>query len=111
MRSVSSPALSAALRDIDSELRARFGARLRLVKLFGSWARFEAREDSDIDLAIVIDALRPGERGSALDVVRSVEEAHDILLSALLMTGERFDALSARGAGIARAITEEGQTP
>src|SRR5258708_33148663 len=33
------------------QLAARFGSRLRFVLLFGSWARGEAREDSDVDVA------------------------------------------------------------
>lgn len=44
-------------RAVASDLRALYGARLREVLLYGSWARGDAREDSDIDLLVVLDRV------------------------------------------------------
>src|SRR5438445_516464 len=53
--------LSPALRDIlaayAARLAARFGPRLRMVRLFGSFARGEATEDSDVDVAVIVEGL------------------------------------------------------
>lgn len=49
-------------------LKFRFGARLRFVGLQGSRARDEAREDSDIDVVVVLDELHARD----LEVYREV---------------------------------------
>jgi len=36
-------------------LKAIYGERLRGVYLFGSWARGEGTEESDVDIAVVLD--------------------------------------------------------
>lgn len=40
------------------ELRRRFGDAVRDVRLFGSFARGEAHEDSDVDVAVVLERAR-----------------------------------------------------
>lgn len=105
------PALAAALAEIDTRLRARFAGRLRFVRLFGSWARHEATEASDVDLAVIVEGLTADERREVLDAVHLVESSHELVFSAFLMTAERFDALARRRAGVAQAILEEGIAP
>ncbi len=55
------------LDELKAGLEAIYGPRLRQVILFGSYARGEAHEGSDIDVAVVLD-----------DYERSVEEARRI---------------------------------
>ena len=45
------------LSALKSRLRDLYGARLRGVYLFGSYARGEADEESDVDVLIVLDRL------------------------------------------------------
>lgn len=45
----------ALLARLKQELRARYGDRLKNVILFGSRARGDAREDSDWDVAVVVE--------------------------------------------------------
>lgn len=43
------------LRELKARLRELYDERLRGVYLFGSYARGEAQDDSDVDVAIVLD--------------------------------------------------------
>jgi predicted nucleotidyltransferase len=38
------------------------------VRLFGSYARGDAEEDSDVDVAVIVDALTEPERTAAIDL-------------------------------------------
>jgi hypothetical protein len=51
------PNVMAALKDAKARLRAAFGERLVSVKLFGSYARGEATERSDVDVLVVLDEV------------------------------------------------------
>jgi predicted nucleotidyltransferase len=42
---------------VAEDLRQLYGQRLRQVLLFGSWARGDATDDSDIDLMVVLDRV------------------------------------------------------
>ena len=89
-------------------LRERFGDRVRLVRLFGSWARGTAHADSDIDVAAVIDGLTWEEWGEAVGAVAAVERETDVTLSPIVLSGERFDTLLERERRLPRDILEEG---
>ncbi len=47
----------AIAREVADDLRGLYGDRLRLVLLFGSWARGDAHPESDIDLLVVLDRI------------------------------------------------------
>src|SRR4030081_1448955 len=51
------PSLRPALEAYCERLRSVFGARLREVRLFGSYARGEANDASDVDILVLIDGL------------------------------------------------------
>jgi predicted nucleotidyltransferase len=52
-----SPSVASALGLFCRAVRGRFGARVREMTLFGSHARGAAREESDVDVLVVIDDL------------------------------------------------------
>lgn len=56
-------------RDVEQDLRELYGARLRQVILFGSWARGDAHPESDIDLLVVLDRV-----GSPWSELRRMEK-------------------------------------
>lgn len=51
------------------KLKAEFGDRLRFVGLQGSRARGEAREDSDIDLVVLLDRVSADKRQELIDLL------------------------------------------
>jgi predicted nucleotidyltransferase len=77
--------LKPILAELKRGLQEIYGDRLRAVVLFGSQARGEATEDSDVDVAVVLDDFE-----NAIDEVDRMDAAfwppslaHDLLLTAV----------------------------
>ncbi len=58
------------LEDIKKNLTERFRENIRCLILYGSWAKGLAREDSDIDLLVVFDAINK-ETGKVIHEIES----------------------------------------
>lgn len=103
------PHLRPVLRRLEAELRQLFGDRLSEVRLFGSYARGEATEDSDVDVLVLIDGLALGEVANVADAATRVGLAMGVSLSSLPMASARFTELRAAGRGLAREIERDGE--
>jgi predicted nucleotidyltransferase len=101
--------LERELAEYARRVRDRFGPRVRLVRLFGSWARGQATADSDIDLVTVIDDLTISEWrearliGADVSVFPGPEP-----LSVLLLSGAQYDELVRDQRRMARDIEDHG---
>lgn len=75
------------------ELRELYGARLRKVVLYGSWARGDARPDSDVDLLVVLDRVqdRWSERRRMRRILYRHSLDHDTVISALPVAQAEFE--------------------
>jgi uncharacterized protein len=82
--------------------------RLRDVRLFGSYARGDADEDSDVDVLVLVDGLTDLEIGTAAGEAAAVILASGLPLAPLPMSTERFDELRRRERLLARDIDVEG---
>lgn len=100
--------LRPALERYSERLQAIFGPRLREIRLFGSYARGEANEDSDVDVLILVDDLTDRELGVVLEEVAPVVLETGLPLSPLPMSTERLDALRRQERLLARDLDEEG---
>ena len=71
------------LKQFKKELQKLYGERLKAVILYGSWARDEATEGSDIDLVVVLggDVVPGKEIDRMIDVVTDILLDHGELLS------------------------------
>ena len=89
------------------ELETLYGERLRGVVLFGSAARGKLDEDSDIDIAIILDQItdRFSEHEQAGDIGSQISLEYDTLVSFLFVS--EADYQKGRFA-IHRRIKEEG---
>ena len=102
--------VSEALHRFGLALRERFGGRLSEVVLFGSRARGEAHEDSDVDVLVVIDDLSDGERLAVLDVAYAAAHATAdwVGLSPLVYSSEQAARMRSGGRRLFRDIDQEG---
>ena len=97
-----------ALEAYAARLRAIFGDRLRELRLFGSYARGEANEDSDVDVLVLVDGLTDLEIGVVTGEVAHVIIATGLPLSPLAMATERLSELRKAERLLARDLDTEG---
>ncbi|MFQ6107215.1 MAG: nucleotidyltransferase domain-containing protein [Thermoplasmata archaeon] len=68
--------VSDVLSKLKAEVRELYGERLKALVLYGSWAKGDATEDSDIDMVVVLEgSVSPGR-----EIERMIEAITDILL-------------------------------
>lgn len=71
------------ITEFKEKTQTLYGAKLKDIILYGSWATGRATEDSDIDLAIVLEGhVVPGEEiDRMIDVVTELNLNHGVLIS------------------------------
>lgn len=90
-------------------LRGRFGRRLVEVRLFGSYARGEAHEESDIDCLVLIDGVSPEDDRAVTDLTGDLTwQIGGVVISPLVMSPAAFEAWKARERRTALDIEREG---
>ena len=80
-----------------ARLSCLFGPRLVSVHLFGSYARGEAHEDSDVDCLVLLDHVDPADDRTVTDLAGDLTwQIGGVVISPLLMSEAAFDAWKAR---------------
>ncbi len=97
-----------ALAELHAWLRERFAARLRSVALFGSRARGEGHEESDLDVLIVVDGLTGAERREIGHQGGDLLTRHDLLVSPFALSASEWQTLRERERRIAVEIERDG---
>ena len=86
--------LKKILPELKAALEQRYGERLVKLILFGSYARGEATEDSDIDVLVVLRDMESSYREIAAtgDIVTKLGLEYDTLIALIPIEAERFEA-------------------
>jgi predicted nucleotidyltransferase len=84
---VLSPGEQQVLGAFKRRLLARFGARLTSLRLFGSRARAEGRDDSDLDVLVELSGVSRDERGEVLDLAADLAVDAGLVISPLVVGG------------------------
>ena len=96
------------LRELKESLEALLGDRLLRMVLFGSLARGDYNDESDMDVAIIIRGLTRELKHQILDKVAEVELNHLTPVSVLILSEDEFNRLKKRERRIALDIEREG---
>jgi len=108
MRRVLPPAVKVALSEYAARLRDVFGERFVELRVFGSLARGEAHEDSDIDVLVLVEQLSELEIGVAAGEAAPVIFRTGLPLAPLPMSSQRLAELRREGRALAQSLDREG---
>jgi predicted nucleotidyltransferase len=97
----------AALEEFAAWLRERFADRLSELGLFGSRARGEGSEDSDLDVLVVVRGLTSAEGREIAQFRGDLLTRHGALVSPFAVSAERMADLRGRERRIAREIDRD----
>ena len=102
--------IAEAVARFRAALRERFGDRLRELVLFGSQARGEATEESDVDLLVVVEGLTEAERREVLDLGWAAGAAGSeyVCLAPLPYSSDQIAELRRRERRLPREIERDG---
>lgn len=83
------------IKEFKAALEKLYGQRLKDVILYGSWARNEATEDSDVDLLVVLEGeVKPGkEIDRMIDIITDINLKHNVLLSVCPVSDRDHESL------------------
>ena len=84
------------LEEFKEEIGKLYGARLKEVILYGSWARGDATDESDIDLLIVLEGkIVPGaEIDRMIDIITEINLKYDMLLSVYPISEQDYSVIN-----------------
>lgn len=103
------PAVRESVDAFLAGLRDRFGSRLVEVRLFGSYARGEAHEDSDVDCLVLLDHVGPEDDRAITDLTGDLTwQIGGVVISPLVMSAAAFEAWKARERRTPLEIDREG---
>ncbi|MBX3227919.1 MAG: nucleotidyltransferase domain-containing protein [Labilithrix sp.] len=85
------------------------GERFREMRLFGSYARGQFNEDSDVDVLVVTAPLAPGERARVVGEV-ACTTPEGLIVSPIVLSDVELDELRRREALLVQDIDREGIT-
>jgi predicted nucleotidyltransferase len=96
-----------AILDFLARVRSTYGNRIQQAMLFGSKARGEATDDSDIDVAVIVADETWQVRDEICKVSADISLQYDVLLDARVIGAARWQYMSEIRAGLYQNISSE----
>jgi predicted nucleotidyltransferase len=84
------PRVRDALVALEQRLRAHFGAGLIDIRLFGSFARGEAHEESDVDVFVLLRKMTFADKRDVLNLAADVSLESDLTVSPTVFGVDRY---------------------
>ena len=103
-----SPLHTRALEELASKLRRHFGAAIVDLRLFGSVARGESHEGSDVDVAVVFADVDWKTRREVLDLAADIGLGDRPLISPAIFSRDTWDRFRAQERPLVMDIEREG---
>ena len=103
-----SPLVAQALALYRARLDDALPGRAQRVTLFGSYARGEAHEDSDVDVLVILTHATHAERARAIDVGGLLGFEFNLAVAPVVMTAAEWDELVRRERLLVREIARDG---
>jgi len=99
----------AALAALKERLRARFAERFLEMRLFGSFARGEQHEESDVDVLLLFDQpLGAKDQEALFHEVAAVDIRHRLWISPLILSRDKLAQMLADELQLALDVEHEG---
>lgn len=98
------------LEDLAQRLQRELGDQVREVRLFGSYARGEARPDSDIDVLVLVEEVSLAVEKRVCAAAADVGLEHDLVISVLVWDADHQNKHEAMQTQLLRHIQAEGVT-
>ncbi|KRT65539.1 MAG: polymerase beta domain-containing protein [Candidatus Dadabacteria bacterium CSP1-2] len=99
---------NAVLKELKKSLNGFLGERLLRFVLFGSRARGDYDNKSDIDVAIIVRSLTRNLKNQILEKIAEIEFKHLVPISTLVLSEDEFENLKRLERRIALDIEREG---
>ncbi len=103
---ISDPRSDPVVTEFANELRRRLGDSLREIRLFGSRARGQARDDSDYDMLVIVDRKTGDIRHRIVDLEVEILDRYGAVVASVVRTEQ--DWKERQGLPLARNIAREG---
>jgi predicted nucleotidyltransferase len=104
----SKPQVHAAISAYVQQVVAHFGDDVVSITLYGSQARGEAHEESDIDLFVVVRHDTPTLRQTLADLAWRVQFEHDVVISDIIRSVDQLSRMQANRFPYYQSIEREG---
>ncbi len=84
------------IEEFKTKLRELYGKKLKNIILYGSWARGDAKEHSDIDLAVLLEGdVNPGrEIDRMIEIITDLQLRYNTLISVYPVSMKNYRSIN-----------------
>lgn len=97
-----------ALEDYIEKIKVRSEKKIQKIYLYGSYARGEETEESDIDILIIWKEKLSKGREIASEIATDILVKHDVLISPKVISSQKFEEMKEEGNQFILNILKEG---